>query len=147
VIPPVKRGDLAVVARYDRHGGIEIAGDSEDLLRLSDLIFSEEPEAVFSLRVPQTGDAAPYDGFLSSIKVSTGDQKVRIVRYGDSIHVVGSRTALISFSRSIRAVAEKAETPESRELIHIHVEFYEGHPFLESGSEPLTVALRGPDYD
>lgn len=145
MIPRLERPHLAVVARYDRQGGIEIAGGPDDLRHLADLLLSERPEAVFKLTVPQAGEAAPFDGFVSSMSVETANQKVRITRRGDSICVAGSGAALTSLARSIEFVANGTEANRDGNAAHIHIEFYEGHPFLQSDSEPLTVALRSAD--
>jgi hypothetical protein len=141
MIPQAERERLSLVARYDRRGGVEVAGRPDDLRRLSDLLLSEDGKAAFDLTVPRAEDAAPYDGFLSSMSVETADQKARITRRGDSVRVVGSRVALTSLARSIEFIASNGDTKSA----HIHVEFYEGHRFLEPDSEPLTVALRGAD--
>lgn len=145
MIPSTERERLAVVARYDSHGGIEIEGASGDLQRLSSIVVSAGVESVFSLSIPESGDATPYDGFLSSIRVLKRDQKVRIARSGDSIRVEGSEAALGSLSQSIKFLADKADDGACREPLHMHVEHYDGHPYLESDSEPLTVVLRGQD--
>jgi len=141
----VQRDPLPVVARYDRQGGIEIEGTPDELRRFSRLLVSADLEIVFCLTIPQTGDAAPYDGFLMSIRVSRRSQRVRIARRGDSINVEGSKAALESFAKSIMFLVDKADDGDIAEPLHIHVEYYDGHPYLESDSEPLTVALRSPD--
>lgn len=142
MIPSVERDRLAVVARYDSRGGIEIEGASGDLQRLSDILVSADLESVFRLTIPESGDAAPYDGFLSSICVLKRGEKARIARRGDSIRVEGSEAALGLLSQSIKFLADKADDAAGPVPLHMHEEPYDGHPYMELDSEPLIVALR-----
>jgi hypothetical protein len=141
MIPRPEHRELSIVARFDSEGGIEIEGVAAELRRLSDLLLRGTSESSYSLTVPKPELAAPYDGFLSSMSVMRRGRKARVCRQGDSIRVEGSHEALATLSQNIAFLVEQGAEDRSAVQPHVHVEFYEGHPFLESDSEPLTVSL------
>ena len=133
---------LGVVVRYDRLGGIEIEGCADELLKLSRFLLSGGTEISCSLTLPVDGTAEPYDGFLSSMTVSRRGHKARISRHEDSLHIGGSEASLVDLSKSIAFLPSSIGSQGDTKSIHSHVEYYDGHLFLEPNSEPLTITLK-----
>ena len=132
-------GGSSIVVRYCSDGDIELAGAVEDLRRLSQLLLSASPESVLDLgALPRGADAAPYDGFLTSIRVMRTAGKARVGRQDVSLVIEGSATALAALSQDIASLTT-VDPGEEIEEVHIHIEHHDGHSFIAPDSEPLVI--------
>lgn len=134
---------LQLVARFERSGGIELEGSAAGLLRLAALLRRGDDGMVYQLTVPADREAGPYDGFLAQLRLKTTAEPVRIYRDAETLQIEGSSAGLETLSQNIEFLVSSAAGPDAIEEghRHVHIEYYEGHPFLAQETEPLTIVL------
>ena len=135
---------LQVVARFEREGGIELEGTAEALGRLATLLRRGGADGAHSLTIPTDRAAAPYDGFIAQLRLETTSGRVRIHRDGDTLRIEGSAEALVTLAQNVAFLVSQGGATGSvcDEHRHVHVEYYDNHPFLSQEAEPLTIVLR-----
>jgi hypothetical protein len=75
------------------------------------------------------------------LSVECFGQKARIAREADAIQIHGPKAALESLAKTIEFLAASAEDEGGVCPRHLHIEYYEGHPFLGPDSEPLILTV------
>lgn len=137
---------LEVVARHEHAGGIEMEGQSEALLRLAALLAEGDATTTDAFTIPCDRVAAPFDGFLTRLRLRAVRGPVRIRRDGETLCIEGSAEALGILAQNVEFLASSVVGPgDARDQDqHIHLEYYAHHPFLAPEAEPLTVVLLGP---
>src|SRR5438552_4164375 len=113
---------LKVFGRYSRAGEIEIMGDNQGLLELSQALVSKKTATEKLLLVPQNTIAYPYDGFLSAIRVNKIGEAVTITREDEVLNISGAPDKLELMAENIRslAITESSDTTDG----HLHIEYY-----------------------
>jgi hypothetical protein len=137
------RGELHVVARFELEGGVELEGTAEALARLAASLRQVDSCTTHSLTIPGDQDAAPYDGFLSQLCLESIPGPLRIHRDGGTLRLRGSAQALATLAQNIEfLVAPSGGAGRVHgDHQHVHVEYYDDHPFLAKEAEPLTIVL------
>ena len=89
-----------------------------------------------ALDAPSSG-AEPYDRWLDQIQVACSDESgVVVSAVGNALRIAGPTEGLALLARNIEALAQE---PGSHR--HLHLGFFEGHPFLIAGSTDLVVYI------
>jgi hypothetical protein len=108
--------------------GFELTGDPESLRTLADAL--------------ATADAI-------RLRADQGAGSIRVVRSGElllmrhtksEVTIAGKQQRLDDLGATIRFVASGPDRP-SQIQFHTHVEWYEGHAWLDPESEPVVVSL------
>ena len=134
---------LAVVARFEFGGGIELEGTAATLLRLAAMLRRVDDGTVCQLTVPADREARPYDGFLVQLRLEAATGRVRIYRDAKTLRIEGSPEGLETLAQNVEFLVSSATGPEAiqEKHRHVHAEYYEEHPFLSQDAEPLTIVL------
>jgi hypothetical protein len=94
----------------------------------------------FSLEIPAT-PPLPYSGYCKSLSLECVGGPVRISRSAEQIVIAGSPEFLRILARNIDFLADQQDTVGSIPP-HLHIEYFEGHAFLDKKSTPLVVTKR-----
>lgn len=134
---------LELVARFEVGGGIELEGPAAGLLRLAALLRRGDEGTACQLAVPADREALPYDGFLAKLRLEATAGRVRIYRDAETLRIEGFPEGLEALSQNVEFLVSSAVGPDAieQEGRHVHVEYYENHPFLSQEAEPLTILL------
>jgi hypothetical protein len=122
----VRETRLPDIEVHDDPDGFELAAPAEALVRLAD-----------AMRDAVRVEVAAEGG---SVVVVLTDGPVVLSHVGRRVQVVGGRAGLDRFADTLRFVAAGPQVP-SEVAYHLHVEHYEGHPWLASDSEPAVIVL------
>lgn len=132
---------LRVIGRYSASGEIEIRGDKQALLSWAESL-ADNHNASISLVVPQA-PANPYDSFLVAMYILRADEAVRIKLNGETLVISGSQEKLKLLADNIKWLAVCENSVESGQIEnHLHVEYYQGHFFLDPKSDSLIIVLQ-----
>jgi len=128
-----------LVCRYSNRGELELEGDSSGLLAICRIL---RPTEIGTLKISlDKADYRPYDGLLDNLLViSARGQPVKIFRESYSLRIVGDAYTLDLLAQNIEFLLSHPRDADGTGS-HLHVEYYEGHPWLDSSSEPLVVSL------
>ena len=82
----------------------------------------------------------PYDGHVTSLRIVTDSGKVSVSRSGGQVAIRGSpeMLAILAWNVDVLAYA-KCIWLGGKQTYHIHIEYYQGHFYLEEGSVPLVL--------
>src|SRR5215203_3745511 len=128
---------------YTRDGDLELGGSTQGLLSLAERLM-RKGETQFDLALSTSGvDPTPYDGVLSRISVKIGgEQPLCIGRTGATLRIEGSQRTVGIFASNLESLARQAsERPIGSGKVHMHVEYYPGHYFLDDRSEPIVITV------
>jgi len=128
---------------YTRGGDLEFGGSAQGLLGLAKLL-TRKGETQFDLALSTSGvDPTPYDGVLTLLSAKIGgEQPLYIGRTGSTLRIEGSQETVELFASNLESLARQgAEHPMGSEKVHMHVEYYPGHYFLDERSEPVVIAV------
>ena len=92
---------------------------------------------MFSLEVPAT-PPYPYSGCCNSVTLERAAGRVRVSRAAEQLIIAGSPELLEILAGNIEFLVDQKEQTGSIPS-HVHIEYYEGHPYLDRESTPLTV--------
>jgi hypothetical protein len=115
-----------------RYAGREIAleGGPESVAALGHLL-QQGTRAHIALECSED-TASPYEGWLTDIALEPGSGMATIERSGKSLVFVGK------FAELAQSFAFAAANPGN----HLHIEPYEGHPFLDRDSMSMVIECR-----
>jgi hypothetical protein len=127
----IRRLDVAVSAGPV---GLEvcITGTAEALASLSSLVRSGGVESLGRSR--QRASPRPYDRWLETIEVRTTESLVRVMAEGATLVLEGDHPSRGLLAGNLHRFAGGRSEEE-----HLHIEWYEGHRFVEAGSLSLVV--------
>jgi|GEM_PF-1840242 len=129
---------LKIVGCYAEEGGIELVGPKAALSTFSELIESESLPIQITLYVPKNISPKPYDLFLTNVQILDTDNAVVVNREGSSLIISGSADNLSMLANSIFQLVDRDNVPGNIQP-HSHIEYYEGHFYLDSTALPLVV--------
>ena len=131
------------MARFSHSGGIELEGTSAGLRRLAAILRRVEDSIDCQLTVPADRQARPYDGFLAKLRLDVTSGPMRICRDTQALRLEGSPDSFVALAHYLEFLVSSAPGPEAiqGQQLHVHVDYYEGHPFLSDEAEPLTIVL------
>lgn len=137
--PICNRASLeGLTGRYSFRGELEFEGSISGLTALATLLRRTNEIKIVTLQVPSCPvDVEPYDGFISTIQLQRAEGKVKIHREGDAIVIVGASDRINLLADNISLLIEDGE----RGAEHCHIEYYEGHPWLDGKTQPLVITL------
>ncbi len=134
---------LHVVALYSKMSGIQLEGSSTEFQRMSEIVRLAKPDMTVEFTSIPADAVAPFDRSLSFLRVSTSDGKVRVSVREESVYLEGSTTSLWSLAEQFSFLAGKRDDDSQTQIpYHVHLEVYDGHPFLAPESESLILMLR-----
>jgi hypothetical protein len=129
---------MTIVARY-ADSDIEIEGSGDALRELASELQRLHGDLTLTLFVPAR-PASPYDGYAKALTLVPRGDYVRVSQTGDEIFISGARDKLDILAKNIGRLAEGEDAPPlSGGKRHLHIEYYPGHFYVESGSIPLVV--------
>jgi hypothetical protein len=131
-----------LIGLYTKEGDLELGGNTQGLLGLAQRLM-RKGETQFDLPLSTSGaDPTPYDGVLSRISVKIGgEQPLYIGRTDDTLRIEGSQKAVEIFASDLESLARQgAQRTMGSPRVHMHVEYYPGHYFLDERSEPIVIA-------
>jgi len=123
------------VGLYSSRGDIEIEG-TPGAIRLLVEHFRGAPGTI-ALAVPWQRGAAPYNGFLTAIRVEAGAGMVTFRRQSTLLAVSGAPRPLALLAESIATLV----TDHRGAARHVHIEYYPGHAFIDPDSLPVVVGV------
>ena len=132
-----------LIALYGGKGELAVEGTSQALATLAAGLREASPVVELPLNLPSAREIGAYSGFLTTIRISTVDQPVEVLRDGFVLQIRGSRSKLGLVASNIESLITSEEVVPTRGRIppHLHMEFYPGHFFLHPDSEPLVIQL------
>jgi hypothetical protein len=92
---------------------LELSGTGAELLDLRDAIlrFIQLKRPLLEIPVDPQGDPAPYDRYLSGLRLVRSNEDLRIVLNGDRLLISGTLERLEDFARRLPCSAEPARYP------------------------------------
>ncbi|HMS86001.1 MAG TPA: hypothetical protein PKD12_20365 [Nitrospira sp.] len=128
--------------RYSLRGEVEIEGTVDGLTVLSQSLRTNTQEIKLPLRILSTEDVRPYDWSISSIELqlSQGKVKIKIYREGDSLVISGALKYMAALADDVDFLVNQGLTNETQGVQHhSHIEFYEGHFWLDPESQAIVI--------
>jgi hypothetical protein len=107
-------------------GGFELVATAEALVQLADAMRE-------ATRVEVGSDTG-------AVVVLPSEGPVAFSHVGRRVEVVGGRSELDQFADALRFVAAGPALP-STVRYHLHIEYYDDHPWLAAHSEPAVIVL------
>jgi hypothetical protein len=136
--PPLR----GLTACYSAAGGVELRGASRALMAFAELLASDALPGAYRLEVPPGASPAPYDLFLTAVRVERGEGATQVGLEERTLLISGARETLGLLAENIEWLAgQPGGGADTSVAPHLHVEYYPGHPFLSSDAEPLVVTL------
>ena len=128
--------------RYALPGEIEIAGTVRGLASLAQSLRSLKKKTVLSLPELSLDEVKPYDSSITAIELQLSEGKVKIVREDNVLLISGTPEHMAAFADNILFLVEQVSREGSEEVSsHSHIEFYEGHLWLASDSQPIVISM------
>jgi len=112
---------------------VELSGPADSLREFAARLAEANP-AMISLN-PAVG-ASAYPNWLNSISIEPLEAAHTRIEIQDSrLHIAGPTDQLSAIADNVHWLT--TNSPETGS--HLHIEYYDGHPFLEPGSIPLVI--------
>ncbi len=128
--------ELGITSRYAREQA-ELCGNKAALEALAEAFVSGSAVRI-SLAAAKGIEPAPFEGFLRHLEIRPSNGRIKIAREGKVLTIDGAPEWLQILAENIASLW-LLRPPTARE--HLHIEFYDGHPFLDRDALPLTVVL------
>lgn len=136
---------LNMVAQYSASSDLLFEATVAALGRFADLLEDDSLETDFELVVPAEPVAASYEGFLTAlhlVKVE-GQAGLKIYRERNVLIISGGLANSSTFAANIRFLQEEAlSRPSMQSVLHLHIEYYPDHPYLDPNSDPLVIYIK-----
>jgi hypothetical protein len=132
-----------LIGLYTMDGDLELGGSPGGLSSMAKRL-TRKSETQFNIPLSTSGvDPAPYDGVLTQLSVKIGgEQPLYIGRTGATLRIEGSKRTVGIFASNLDSlVRQDSEHPTGSARVHMHVEYYPGHYFLDARSEPLVITV------
>src|SRR5215217_7189566 len=133
-----------LIGLYTKDGDLELGGSAQGLLSLAERLIRNR-ETQFDLALSTSGvDPTPYDGVLSRLSVKIrSEQPLYIGRTGTTLRIEGSQRTLETFASNLESLARQGseQHPMGTARVHLHLDYYPGHYFLDESSEPIVIAV------
>jgi hypothetical protein len=127
-----------LTARYTKPHDLSLRGTREAYENLLTML-DNETRFVLPLDVPDAVSPAPYDMFLRQIQFAPTDSGALLRIEGDTLVVTGNADAILCFRENIDFVVR--DVSETKPYLHLHFEYYEGHPCIDARSIPLVIEV------
>jgi hypothetical protein len=127
---------MDITARYDS-SSVDLEGTAEALLGLALQIRASVAQQSFPLRLPST-PASPYLGYARMLIIRQNAGNVSVSRDAGAITIAGSPEKLAILARNIEWLMGQ----DARAVNHLHIEYYQGHAYVEKESISLVVTRR-----
>jgi hypothetical protein len=128
----------SIVGRYDARQ-VDLEGSPAALIGLAERLIHPEGTSAWALSQPNDRSAHPYEGFLAVIRITLTDGAVQVTVQQQFLDISGNAAGLATLAYNIRWLAEQPVTAISSD--HLHIEFYDDHPYLSPDSWPLIVTV------
>lgn len=129
---------LAIECEYSESVGFQITGSVRALTEFAEILEVLQ-EGVYEL-ASSCLRAVSFEASIDQLILKCGQGRVKVDKEGLSIVISGDPGLVLVLAGNIRDFA--LEGLSSEEGSHMHVEYYEGHIFLDSTAEPVIVFVR-----
>ncbi len=128
---------LPLTVRYTTYEA-EIRGDAAALEALAGLVRGGAPSRV-ALR--SAAKAAPYEAVAAALVIAPSEGPIVVSPNGDEISLRGGAKERGTLAGNVEA-AYRIHGPASGD--HVHIEYYDDHPYLAAESMSLVIVLDVP---
>lgn len=134
------RTSSQVVGYYTTTDDVELEGDPEALRHLASLLTTSMPLLVCSLYTPPSGSPAPYDDFLTTIRIQSDNGAICMRRQHSTLIIAGSRANRSVLAENVTWLADHFD-PSEGSAHHLHIEYYSTayDSYLDPSVLPLIV--------
>jgi hypothetical protein len=129
---------IAIVGLFSLPIGVELFGDSQAYRTLAAEIGSDPPPLGRILTLVQPETSYPYPGILKKIHITVAEGDLGLHRIDDILLIIGDPSSLETLASNMIFFAEQIEGPYI-EGAHLHIEYFPGHPYIKTSSEPLIL--------
>jgi hypothetical protein len=120
---------------------LQITADEDGILELCRALRSSSENTTIQLSPKETRICSENE--LGAIKITRSSGPLHIGMVDNSIAVSGSSDFLKLMAQNIQCILDPCVTRVSGGINpHTHIEYYDGHFFLDSKSSPLIVELK-----
>lgn len=136
---------LDMISQYSASNDLLFEATVGVLGRVADLLEDDPRETNYELLVPAEPVAASYEGFLTTLHFEKveGQGRLRICREHNVLMISGDSADCSTFAANIRFLQEEAlSRPSMRSVLHLHIEYFPNHPYLDPNSDPLVIYIK-----
>jgi hypothetical protein len=128
---------FALSGFYIRGYDVELTGNSNDLSKLIEVLTSNEQKTLIGLFEPPQPNLS--NTALETIEIVKGNGDILISVHNHNLHVSGSQKNMLILANNIKWLIDSIR--DGKNSNHIHIDYYEDHPFLSSSSLSLIISV------
>ena len=115
------------------------------LNQLADVLEDDSNEAHYELLAPVQTTQDLYEGYLTYLRIVKNNGALKIYRDGNILMISGSSKNTSIFATNLRFLHQEAlSQPLMQSVLHIHIEYFPDHPYLDPVSDSVVIYVTAP---
>ncbi len=137
------KNTLDLIVQYSTSNDLQLEATLEALDEFAGILEDDSKKSYHKLLMPAEPVAKSYAGFLADLHIAKDEGALKIYRDHSALIISGNRDNCLTLAANIRFLHEEAlSQPQLHSMLHIHIEYFPGHFYLDPVSDPIVIYIR-----
>ena len=137
------KNNIDLVVQFSASNDLLLEATTNALEELAGILEENSTDNHYKLLTSAQPAAKSYEGFLATLQIIKSEGALKVYRDHNMLVISGSPGNCIIFAANLRFLCQETlSQPSMQSVLHIHIEYFPDHPYLDPVSDPVVIYVR-----